>query len=117
MNAVATTATDEAALTTAMKFVQRGWTQDAYCRTKSGAACMPDGSEGEIRRVDLAWAVEYAAREHGLDGDRLRGLVQAQLPEPHRSSVFGLESWNDQLWRTRTEVILLLERTIQALSV
>lgn len=106
---------EEQALVAAMRFVRRGWTQGAYCRTKAGAPCMPDGSEGEIRRVDLAWAVDNGARAHGLEPDQLRRLVQAQLPEQFRVDDLGLERWNDVLWRTRTEVILVLERTVAAL--
>jgi hypothetical protein len=106
---------EEHALVEAMRQIRKGWTQGAYCRTKNGAACMPDGSEGDIRRCDLAWAVDTGARAHGLEPDELRRLVQAQLPPAFRTDDLGLERWNDALWRTRTEVILVLERTISGL--
>lgn len=105
-----------AAIDYAASLVEGGWTQGAYCRTEGGHACPTDGSEGTIRRCDLAWAVERAAEGYGLQAEQLRQLVTAQLPEPYTTDHhFGLERWNDVRWRTRSEVLLLLRRVRRAL--
>jgi hypothetical protein len=101
-------------LVAAMKRVRLGWTQGAYCRDKFGTAVLP-GSR-QVYRVDLAYALVDCATAHGLPEDDLRRLVTEQLPAAYRNDPhFGIERWNDVQYRTRTEVVLLLERTLNGL--
>lgn len=103
------------ALAAAIAMVKEGWTQGAYTRNSDGNPCPP--SSPHVRRVDLAQAVAVAAVDYGLEEEELRDLVTAQLARPYnRDLLFGLEHWNDQPWRTRTEVVLVLERTMRKLD-
>lgn len=101
-------------LVAAMAMVRLGWTQGAFCRDKAGTAVSP--GDPRVARVDLAYALSRSALEHGLPEDDLRQLVTSQLAKPYsRDPHFGLERWNDEPFRTRTEVIIVLERTLNGL--
>lgn len=98
------------ALDDAIAMICRGWTQGAYCRTRSGAATIPSPSSTPTR-VDLAYALQKGAEACDVDPELLRQLVQAELPEPHRSDdSFGLEHWNDEGYRNRSEILIVLRR-------
>jgi len=101
-----------AALVDAMGWIRRGWTQGAYCRNKANTAVLT--TSNDIARVDLAWALWRAARDRGVSEELLRRLVQEELP-PAYQDCWGLERWNDKPGRTRTEIMLVLERTLSRL--
>lgn len=104
----------EGALVSAMTLIRHGWTQGAFARDRAGTACAPDSPQ--VKRMDLACALSRAAIGHGLPEDDLRPLVLAQLGPPWwNDQDYGIERWNDKPYRTRTEVIIVLERTINAL--
>ncbi len=101
-------------LVEAMRMIRLGWTQGAFCRDAKGTAVTPGSPE--VRRVDIAYALSRCALANALPEDDLRELVTAQLARPYsRDRDFGLERWNDEKHRTRTEVIIVLERTLNAL--
>ena len=101
-------------LVQAMKMIRLGWTQGAFCRDAKGTAVTPGSPL--VRRVDIAYALSRCALDNDLPEDDLRELVTAQLARPYsRDSDFGLERWNDAPHRTRTEVIIVLERTLSGL--
>jgi hypothetical protein len=109
VSAVAATVIGDA-LDEAIRLIEHGWTQGAYCRTKSGAATIP--AEGSApHRVDLAFALQRGAELHGLNPEILRQLVQAELPAPHSAdNDFGLERWNDEGYRRPSEILIVLRR-------
>ena len=101
------------ALLHAEDLIRGGWTQGAYCRTRAGSACDTDADD--IRRVDLSYALDAGCRCYGYPIEQLREYVLSLLDEPYRSDPWGLEHWNDQQWRSRTEVLLLLRRAREGL--
>lgn len=103
------------ALGEARLLLQRGWTQEAYCRLPDGSLIPPHSKmHGQAERriaYCLAGALDQAAARHLLDPDELRALVEEEIAEPRRSpeDPFTIERWNDAPGRTQADVLALLD--------